>query len=322
MLLGASPDNAMGHFEHKGFLEIDDALLQHFGGSWDDPPLLDPGWENDPNLRELFLKAEYLINSFTNSAPWGWKEPRATLLLPFWQKLLPDLRYVICVRNPLDVAGSLEKRDGLSIPAAAQLWSQYTRAAIKNTEGRPRILTFYEDYFSNPLYEVNRVVGFSRLDNVGDPSRVLQIISGELRHQIKGTAELLDDRRIPMEHKVLYFGLRTLISEKREATEIDDSTQAEMPHGISSLLPLIDQLRDEKRLLQLETELSNKEQQLSALHARTREQLREKNVQITQLQDYNLRLQAFSDAVRKSLVYRFYRTFLRPFRGREMNRKV
>jgi hypothetical protein len=40
---------------------------------------------------------------------WGWKDPATCLTLAFWQTLLPHMRYVICIRNPLDVAISMER---------------------------------------------------------------------------------------------------------------------------------------------------------------------------------------------------------------------
>ena len=272
-LLGPNADNAMGHFEHKGFLEIDDALLKHLGGSWDKPPILNSGWENDVTLEELVAKAEKLIDTFSDREPWGWKEPRTTLLLPFWQNLLPDLRYVICVRNPLEVARSLAERDGTSIPEGAQLWSQYTRAAIQNTEGWPRILTFYEDYFRDPLNEINRLVGFCRLNRVDDPSKVQEIISGELRHQTSGTVELLNEGSVPLEYKLLYLGLRSLALEERCTMERDDTTSVSVPNGIGNVLSVIDKLHDQEKTLQLETALCVKEYHLRELGARMRAEL-------------------------------------------------
>jgi hypothetical protein len=324
-LLGPSPNNAMGHFEHTGFLEIDDGLLKHFGGSWDNPPILNSGWEKDPSLRYLVEKAETLVETFADKAPWGWKEPRTTFLLPFWQKLLPDLRYIICIRNPLEVARSLEKRDGMSMPAAAQLWSQYTREAIQNTEGRPRIITFYEDYFGNPAGEVTRVAKFCGLEAVEEFSRAQKMISGELRHQDSGIVELLSEKSVPLECKMLYLCLRTLALEEIHVMNTDNSIQTQRVEGIDNVLQLINELYDEKMILQLETALCvkelqlgsalrDKERQLSALRERMSQELKEKANQISQLQDCNAQLQAFADAVRKSLVYRLYRKFLRPFR--------
>jgi len=314
-LLGPNADNTMGHFEHMGFLEIDDALLKHFGGSWDNPPILNSGWENDINLGELVAKAEKLIDTFTNSAPWGWKEPRTTLLLPFWQKLLPHLRYVICIRDPLEAARSLATRDGISIRAGAQLWSQYTRVAIQNTEGRPRLLTFYEDYFRDPLDEVKRVAGFCGLERVEDSSRVERIISAELRHQTIGKVELLNEASVPLEYKLLYLGLRALAPEERCAMEVDDFSTTWVSNAIGGVLSVIDDLHEREKILQLEVALGEKEQQLSALRARMRAELREKSEQMSQLQNHNVRLQTFADAVRKTMVYRLYRRIIRPLKG-------
>ena len=190
--MGPNADNAMGHFEHTGFLEIDDALLEHFGGSWDNPPILNSGRENDATVGGLVAKAERLIDTFANSAPWGWKEPRTTLPAPILAKIF-SLTFVMSsvFATRWKSLVRWQERDGTSIPEGAQLWSQYTRAAIQNTEGQPRILTFYEDYFRDPLDEINRVVGFCRLSRVDDPLTAQVIISGELRHQTIGTVELL-----------------------------------------------------------------------------------------------------------------------------------
>ena len=315
--MGPNADNAMGHFEHTGFLEIDEALLKHFGGSWDNPPVLDSGWENSSDLGKLRERAAKLLDTFAGITPWGWKEPRTTFLLRFWQELLPHLRYIICIRNPLEVARSLEKRDGISIPVAAQLWSQYTREAIRNTERRPRIITFYEDYFSDPAGEITRVVKFCGLEIVEEFSRAQKMISEELRHQTTGTVELLNEESVPLEHKVLYLGLRSLASEERCAMEIDDRPKPWAPNSIGSVLSVLDAMHDQEKLLQLEATLGEKEHQLSSLRARMRAELREKNQLISQLEDHNVRLQVFADAVRQTLAYRLYKTFIRPFRRGE-----
>jgi len=38
--------NPLGYFENETIsYQINEALLNHFGGSWDNPPLLEDGWE-------------------------------------------------------------------------------------------------------------------------------------------------------------------------------------------------------------------------------------------------------------------------------------
>jgi hypothetical protein len=313
-LLKANESNLFGHFEHTGFLEINEALLKHLGGSWDNPPNLEPGWERDPALDTIIGEARSLIRDFAACATWGWKDPRTTILLPFWQKIIPNLRYVICIRNPLEVALSLAQRDGASIPGACHLWRQYTCQAMQNTESHPRILTFYEDYFRRPVREINRISEFCGLQNEGDLSKIQENISRELRHQVGGTAELLNERSISFEDKMLYLSLRALPLDDLCAINNGDSTKTKVRDSISSILRLISELRDQEKLLQLGTALGEKEQQLNVLRALMREESKKKDEQIAQLQDHNTRLQVFADAVRRTLVYRIYRRFIRPLK--------
>ena len=49
-LLRPGPDNPKGYFEIQSIVQLDDELLAHLGGAWDQPPVLDPGWERDPGL--------------------------------------------------------------------------------------------------------------------------------------------------------------------------------------------------------------------------------------------------------------------------------
>ena len=320
-LLGVSESNQVGHFEHTGFVEINEALLKQLGGSWDNPPRLQSGWEQDPGLDDLTRKARWLTEDFATYNNWGWKDPRTTLLLPFWRRIIPNLRYVICIRNPLEVASSLAQRDGQSIPAAAHLWRQYTRHGILNTEGYPRILTFYEDYFCRPAQEINRVADFCGLRNAARIPQIEASIMGELRHQVGGAEELMNERGISLEDKLLYFMLRAQSFPDQFATLKDYANGINMRDGMSGVLRMISELHDQDKILQLEGAVGEKELQLNALRALIREESRIKDEKIARLQDDNTRLQTFADAVRKNRVYRLYRTLVKPFRNSQGNQK-
>ncbi|MGZ9155016.1 MAG: sulfotransferase family protein [Candidatus Binatia bacterium] len=313
-LMGASESNQFGHFEHTGFLEINEALLKYLGGSWDSPPKLQSDWEQDPGLDDLARKASVLLQDFAACKHWGWKDPRTTILLPFWRRIVPNLRYVICIRSPLEVAWSLAQRDGQSITAAAHLWRQYTCQAIRSTEGYSRILTFYEDYFCRPTQEANRLSEFCGLRNATGVSPIEASIAAELRHQVGGVEELLNEPSISIEDKLLYFMLRALPLPGPLATPKDYITGTNVPDGMGSVLRLIAELHGQDKTLQLESAVGEKEQQLHALRAVMREESRRKDETIAQLQDRNARLQTFTDAVRQTLAYRLYRTLLKPFR--------
>ena len=110
--------------------------------------------------------AEMLRSTFGDAPLWGWKDPRSSLTLPFWQALLPDMSYVVCVRNPLDVAASLERRNQLSRAEGFDVWLRYLAGALVHTAGRPRMFMFFEDYFADWRPQVARLAEF-----IGDPGR-------------------------------------------------------------------------------------------------------------------------------------------------------
>ncbi len=57
----AGRDNPAGYWENRYVTELDDELLAALGGSWDQPPVLTPGWEADPALDELRDRARGVL---------------------------------------------------------------------------------------------------------------------------------------------------------------------------------------------------------------------------------------------------------------------
>ena len=136
-LMPAQADNPDGFWEHLGFVALNDELLSELGGAWDLPPKSDESFANK-RLDPLRMKARLLIERFNSAGLWGWKDPRNSLTLPFWQNLLPGMKTLIMVRNPLEVAHSMKERNGTSYAFGLRLWEIYNRRLIEATnEARP-----------------------------------------------------------------------------------------------------------------------------------------------------------------------------------------
>ncbi len=310
-LLGPDSANPDGHFEHTGFLEINDALLRRLGGYWDVPPPTDTGWELHTSIEDIRDKAKSLVVTLARNPPWGWKDPRTTILLSFWKSIISNLRFVICVRNPLSVAKSLVSRNQMTIDHAVYLWSQYMRAAIRDTEGYPRCLVFYENFFDDRTTETDRLFKFCRLEHPTNQSAFESGVRGELRHHDSGISELLDDPSVSLYSKLLYIGLRSLST----CGSVSTGPQDESSKTIGRFLKVLDEFRSEAQLGELETALSN-------LRYETNSKLKERDLEITmmrnqlsELQQHADRLQKFSDAVRETWIYRLYRNFIKPIRS-------
>jgi 2-polyprenyl-3-methyl-5-hydroxy-6-metoxy-1,4-benzoquinol methylase len=164
-LLPPNAENPEGFWENRRFVALNDELLAALGGSWHSPPQLEPGWEHDGSLTGIKDHAAELIAEIGEKEPWGWKDPRSSLTIRFWQELLPELRVVQCVRDPIEVGESLKRRGLPSSTQPLDLWLRYNRELAEAVNGGDRVVTHYDTYFRSPDAEVRRLVELLGLES-------------------------------------------------------------------------------------------------------------------------------------------------------------
>jgi hypothetical protein len=148
-----SEDNP-DHWESRALGDHDDLLLERLGGIWDRPPNTDPGWECDPGLGidDLGDPGAAASKAFPNPGPIVWKDPRTSLLLPYWLARLPKpIAAVFIWRSPMSVARSLQARDGIHLADGIALWERYNRSGLAGLVGIDTFVTRYESIVENPL---------------------------------------------------------------------------------------------------------------------------------------------------------------------------
>jgi GT2 family glycosyltransferase/glycosyltransferase involved in cell wall biosynthesis len=228
-LMPAQADNPDGFWEHLGFVALNDELLNELGGAWDLPPKADENF-TQPRLDPLRLKAQLLIEGFASASVWGWKDPRNSLTLPFWQELLPGLKTVIIVRNPLEVAYSMRERNGTSYSFGLRLWEIYNRRVIEAAGARERLVTHYDFFFEDAEAELRRIAHF-----VGLPDSKVESAAALVTTQRRHTHFTIDqmiDARVSAEVIELYRALiveadhRASPSVKRNKGKLADTSQA------------------------------------------------------------------------------------------------
>jgi hypothetical protein len=190
-LVGKALDNTEGFWENSNFVKLNEDILAHFGGSWDEPPVFTVRWEFDESLNPLLQRGNELVQSFSGHGPWGWKDPRNSLTIAFWRRIIPELRFVVCVRNPLEVAHSLFVRGDSTGASQFQLWLHYYQQILATTPAPSRIVTHYQSYFEDAPAETHRVagwLGFDLADEIVEGVRTH--VSNHLRHHHATTDEL------------------------------------------------------------------------------------------------------------------------------------
>ncbi|NEQ45152.1 MAG: hypothetical protein F6K00_16960 [Leptolyngbya sp. SIOISBB] len=137
-LLEANVGNTKGYFEDADFLNLHREVLiaQGIGAE---------GWSAAGKVEvpeQFWQRAQTLCDRrLQTHALWGWKEPRTTLFLDFWQCLLPQVKVILPYRSPWEVIDSLFMRgDDIFVHNpnfAVDIWLAYNRAVLAFYQQHP-----------------------------------------------------------------------------------------------------------------------------------------------------------------------------------------
>ena len=190
-LLPANGFNERGYFEDSLLVHQHDVLLRALGYSWDDERPFPIGWHLGKEAAEAKIAlTRRLLAEYDLERPSVIKDPRMCRLLPLWKDMFVELGiapgYLLSVRDPLEVAESLRRRDGLPANRAALLYAAHLLDAERETRGLPRVVVKYDSLLENwreVLWSIERGLGvsFPSLDDVR-ASSLQTFLSPDLKH--------------------------------------------------------------------------------------------------------------------------------------------
>jgi hypothetical protein len=148
-LLGPSVNNPLGHWEPRVAYELHNQLLEEIDTSWDDWTPIAPNWFRSPSAaRYAHRLADFLTTEFADRPLFVLKDPRLCRLAPLWLQAFELAEWtpkvVFPVRGPLDVAASLNKRNGMPMGKAMLVWLRYVVDAEAATRGLRRCFVSYD----------------------------------------------------------------------------------------------------------------------------------------------------------------------------------
>ena len=198
--MGPTPSNQFGHWgESIPIYALHEKLLADAGSAWDDVSPFPAAWLHSSAGREYQAKLTRTVKEeYPGSAPFAIKDPRICRLLPMWLGVLDalDVRpaFVICVRNPIEVAASLAKRDGFSNSKGLLLWLRHMLDAERHTREQPRAFVSYADLlrdWDSAMQLVSKGIDVS-WPRTGHLVRteIEKFLSAEHRHHEASTQEL------------------------------------------------------------------------------------------------------------------------------------
>lgn len=188
-LVGVTPQNVRGQFEHKRISNVLESCLRANGIDWwlTEKTILS-GWYTSSGAEEARRTIADQVAGLrlaTSTRPdkiVGFKDSRATLLLPLIESALHrDVVYLRCLRSPHAVTASVAKA---AIPGTAPtrrecygIWANYYMAA----RAVSCLDVWYDDWFKSPAQQLERVAKHIGIERVPE-FEALAAIDPELCH--------------------------------------------------------------------------------------------------------------------------------------------
>src|SRR5207247_4320671 len=92
------------------------------------------------------------------------KDPRTARLLPLWRQIFTELalelKIVVCLRNPVQVARSLNDRDGLPLDVGEYRWFTYMAEMYEHLDNDDVCTIEYEAWFRQTSDNAKKLVRF------------------------------------------------------------------------------------------------------------------------------------------------------------------
>jgi hypothetical protein len=193
--------NLRGHFESAPLTAAHDELLASAGSRWDDWRQFNPQWIRSEAAAPHRQKIKaLLIEEFGDELLIFIKDPRICRFVPFTLSILAELNVspmaILPVRNPLEVACSLKRRDKFAPSTSILLWLRHVLDAEFHSRHMPRYFLPYESFLTNWRYYVDKaaektgVIWPDRSDR--SSVKVDEFLTLDMRHERVSLDEIKD----------------------------------------------------------------------------------------------------------------------------------
>ncbi|WP_282092567.1 sulfotransferase family protein [Epibacterium ulvae] len=190
--------NPKGFYESLKLYNLNDAILASGGSSWDDWQSFNPNWLASPQAAAFLERGTAaLVEEYQASPLFVLKDPRLCRLLPVWQELFQRNEiqpvYVLPHRSPVEVARSLQTREGWPVTAGLLLWLRHVLEAEAGSRGAKRCFVSYDQLLANWEAVVAKITDTTGLafprSVAASTAEVEAFLTASLRH----STETLED---------------------------------------------------------------------------------------------------------------------------------
>ena len=156
-------ENPTGFWERRDIRDINDKILRLHESSWDCPTKNFPTRSKLP--KELSHDIATILSRMESQYPYFVKDPRISLTGNYWFSKYSKFLPILAIRNPIEVAQSLKKRNSLPLELGLALWEKYTISALRVLGRKKYYIYDYNSFISNPKATINSLLNeFERLN--------------------------------------------------------------------------------------------------------------------------------------------------------------
>ena len=212
-LMEADAHNAMGYWESTEVANLNEAVLESAGSSWDDWEAFDPEWYGSTVAEGFLDRAQAVLASeFGDSRLFVLKDPRICRLLQFWKEALDRIGaapvVVLPVRNPLEVGASLRERDAIDPSVGMLIWLRNVLDAEADSRELQRSFVRYQEVLDRWKSLATRLgseldVSWPGMSAVAEPE-FASLISPSIRHHVLDDAHVHDDPLVSLWVKTVF----------------------------------------------------------------------------------------------------------------------
>lgn len=190
-LMPATPANPKGYWESLRLMKLHDELLNGIGSAWDDWLRMPEGWLDSAAAKAFCTQAPATLDEeFSDAGLILLKDPRMCRMMPLWESTLEEQNIepliAFTVRNAMDTALSLSKRDDIAVRRGLLLWLRHVLDAEHDTRSSRRTFLNYDDLLSDWRSQVARMSGDLDIDWPRTPddaaSDIEELLDRSLRH--------------------------------------------------------------------------------------------------------------------------------------------
>lgn len=230
--------NDQGHWEAFSVVALNDQILSDAGSFWNDWTALNSDWRASSLRDEAIVKASEVVRDHSKIRTlFAIKDPRISRVADIWlaafdaSGVIPTV--IIMLRNPVEVAKSLEARD-LMVPAYAHLlWLRHMLDVEFHSRGRKRVICLYDLLLNNWRATVEQVklqtgLIFPR-NSPSIQSKIDLFLDASNRHHNVSSDGMIDDSTLPKwvrDVYAIFLRWNKLGEQQADWTELDSIRKA------------------------------------------------------------------------------------------------